>query len=183
MSEGVKGRAWKGNRANFDRNLAVVIGIDHYSNASIQKLTTAISDASAIADLLEQEYAYKHSDENPEVIRLFDEAVTLQGLQELFSKTLPEQKLTEGDRLIIYYAGHGLPRSNDDGPEGYLVPHDADPTKPELFLAMRDVSADLSKLECHHQQVILDRSSLSLDFVEQEKDWVLAMDNLPSGLW
>lgn len=28
-----------------------------------------------------------------------------------------------------------------------------------------------------------DRSSLSLDFVEQEKDWVLAMDNLPSGLY
>ena len=48
---------------------------------------------------------------------------------------------------------------------------------------MRNVSAALSKLECHHLLVILDRSSLSLDFVEPEKDWVLAMDNLPSGLW
>ena len=48
---------------------------------------------------------------------------------------------------------------------------------------MRNVSAALSKLKCHHLLVILDRSSLSLDFVEPEKDWVLAMDNLPSGLY
>ena len=49
MSEGVKGRAWDGNRANFDRNLAVVIGIDRYENDSIQNLSTAVSDAGAIA--------------------------------------------------------------------------------------------------------------------------------------
>jgi hypothetical protein len=107
--------------------------------------------------LLEQEYAYKQSDEKPEVIRLFDEAATLDALKHLFHTRIPgELNLGEGDRLIIYFAGHGLPRSNDDGPEGYLVPHDADPTKPELFLAMRDVSEALSKLECHHLLVILD---------------------------
>jgi len=156
MSEGGKGRAWNSNRANFDRNLAVVIGIDRYENLSIRNLNTAVSDASAIADLLEQEYAYKQSDEKPEVIRLFDEAATLQGLRDLFTQTLPEQKLTEGDRLIVYFAGHGLPRSNEDGPEGYLVPHDADPTEPTSFLAMREVSDALSKLECHHLLVILD---------------------------
>jgi hypothetical protein len=36
MSEGVKGRAWGINRANFDRNLAVVIGIDRYEKLSIR---------------------------------------------------------------------------------------------------------------------------------------------------
>ena len=39
------------------------------------------------------------------------------------------------------------------------------------------------KLKADIQAVSGDRSSLSLDFVEQEKDWVLAMDNLPSGLY
>ena len=136
VSEGVKGRAWGINRANFDRNLAVVIGIDRYENPSIRNLSTAVSDASAIVDLLEQKYAYKQSDEKPEAIRLLNEAATLKGLRDLFTQTLPEQKLTEGDRLIIYFAGHGLPRSDDDGPEGYLVPHDADSTKPELFLGL-----------------------------------------------
>ena len=39
MSEGVKGRAWNGNRADFDLNLTVIIGINHYINPSIQKLS------------------------------------------------------------------------------------------------------------------------------------------------
>jgi WD40 repeat protein/energy-coupling factor transporter ATP-binding protein EcfA2 len=156
MSEAVKDRAWAGDRANFDRNLAVVIGIDRYKNPSIRNLSTAVSDAKAIADLLEQKYAYKQSDAHPQVIRLLDEAATLTRLQTLLTQTLPDQKLTEGDRLIVYFAGHGLPRSNEDGPEGYLVPHDADPTKPESFLAMRDISDALSKLACHHLLVILD---------------------------
>lgn len=88
-------------------------------------------------------------------------------LQHLIHNRIPEElNPGEGDRLIIYYAGHGFPRSNDDGPEGYLVPHDADPTKPELCLAVRDVSEALSKLKCHYLLVILDsepqkRDSLS----------------------
>ena len=101
MSEGVKGRAWGSNRANFDRNLAVVIGIDLYENDSIRNLSTAVSDAGAIADLLEQQYAYKHSDEKPEVIRLFDEEATLDALQHLFHTRIPEElNPGEGDRLI-----------------------------------------------------------------------------------
>ena len=39
------------------------------------------------------------------------------------------------------------------------------------------------KLKADIQAVSGDRSSLSLNFVEQEKEWVLAMDNLPSGLY
>jgi len=49
MSEGFNSKQWSVNRANFDRNLAVVIGIDLYENDSIRDLSTAVSDASAIA--------------------------------------------------------------------------------------------------------------------------------------
>jgi len=41
--------AWNDGRADFDRNLAVIVGIDRYENTSIRNLSTAISDASAIA--------------------------------------------------------------------------------------------------------------------------------------
>ena len=49
MSEGFNSKQWSVNRANFDRNLAVVISIDLYENDSIRDLSTAVSDASAIA--------------------------------------------------------------------------------------------------------------------------------------
>jgi Caspase domain len=50
---------WKENRTNFDRNLAVVIGIERYDSQGIHDLQTAVNDANAIANLLGDEYGYK----------------------------------------------------------------------------------------------------------------------------
>jgi WD40 repeat protein len=153
MSEGFKERQWEYDKTNFDRNLAVVIGIDRYNSDSIHDLSTPVSDARALAELLETEYEYKPEN----VIRLFDEAATLAGLQTLLTDTLPNQlKPTKYDRLIFYFAGHGIPRNSKDGPEGYLVPQDADWQKEDSFLAMSKVYEALSQLECHHLLVILD---------------------------
>ncbi|WP_445248015.1 nSTAND1 domain-containing NTPase [Microcoleus sp. OTE_8_concoct_300] len=146
--------AWEYNKTNFDRNLAVVIGIDCYENhPQIHRLRTPVNDARALADLLETEYEYKPEN----VIRLLDEAATLTGLQTLLNDTLPNQlKPTKGDRLIFYFAGHGIPRNSEDGPKGYLVPQDADWQKEGSFLAMSEVYEALKKLDCHHLLVILD---------------------------
>jgi WD40 repeat protein len=153
MSEGLKGMQWEYNKTNFERNLAVVIGIDRYKSDSIHDLSTPVSDARALADLLETEYEYKPQN----VIRLFDEAATLTGLQTLLTDTLPHQlKPTKYDRLIFYFAGHGIPRNSQDGPKGYLVPQDADWHKEDSFLPMSKVYEALSQLECHHLLVILD---------------------------
>ncbi|MEG4306873.1 nSTAND1 domain-containing NTPase [Microcoleus sp. D3_18a_C4] len=153
---------WEYHRTNFDRNLAVVIGINRYKSESIHDLSTPVSDARALADLLETEYGYNQDekgdrlfDEN--VVRLFDSDATLTGLQTLLDKTIPHQlKPTKYDRLIFYFAGHGIPHNGQDGPEGYLVPQDADWQKDGSFLAMSEVYKALSKLECHHLLVILD---------------------------
>ena len=150
-----KGRfvKWDSDRTNFDRNLAVVIGIDRYKSDSIHDLSTPVNDARALADLLETEYGY----EPENVVRLFDGAATLTGLQTLLDDTLPNQlKPTKGDRLIFYFAGHGIPRNGQDGPEGYLVPQDADSQKQDSFLPMSKVYDALKELECHHLLVILD---------------------------
>jgi len=145
---------WEYNKTNFDRNLAAVIGIDRYKNhPQIHRLRTPVNDARALADLLETEYEYKPEN----VVRLLDEAATLTGLQTLLTDTLPNQlKPTKYDRLIFYFAGHGIPRNSEDGPKGYLVPQDADWQKEGSFLAMSEVYEALSKLECHHLLVILD---------------------------
>ncbi|GAP96275.1 nSTAND1 domain-containing NTPase [Leptolyngbya sp. NIES-2104] len=147
--------AWD-TRTNFTRNLAVVIGVDDYASKSIHKLSTPVSDASAIADLLETDYAYQQINPKTEVIRLLNQQATLVEIRDVLTKTLPQLQPNEGDRLIFYFAGHGLPRTNEDGPEGYLVPQDADPANPDSFLPMQEVAEELSKLACHHLLVILD---------------------------
>jgi WD40 repeat protein len=144
---------WEENRTNFDRNLAVVIGINRYNSNGIHDLKTAVGDAIAIAELLEKEYAYKKTD----IIRLLDGEATFTGLEDLLSKTIPNQlKPTSSDRMVFYYAGHGIPRNSKDGPAGYLVPQDADLNNADSFLSMQYVYEQLSQLTCHHLLVILD---------------------------
>jgi hypothetical protein len=140
------------NRSNFNRNLAVVIGIDQY-NDPISNLSTPVSDANAFADLLKTKFEYQRED----VRLLTNNQANLTGLCTLLNDTLPNHiNPTESDRLIFYFAGHGLPINSDDGPQGYLVPQDADPSKVESFLSMNEVYDALNKLQCHHLLVILD---------------------------
>ncbi|MBD2065984.1 caspase family protein [Leptolyngbya sp. FACHB-671] len=160
--------AWDNDRTNFERNLAVVIGIDRYDSRGIHNLQTAVSDANAIANLLRDEYGYK--DEH--IVRLFspknDEATlkalnqpyrpaTLDELRILLTDTLPNHlKPTPADRLLFYFAGHGIPSNSKDGPAGYLVPQTAQQGNPDSFLSMRELHDALKELECHHLLVILD---------------------------
>jgi WD40 repeat protein len=143
--------SWPNDRNDFDRNLAVIIGIDDYKGTRISKLSTPVSDATALADLLQGKFGYDN------VWRLINADASLAGLKTLFNETLPhELKPTESDRLIVYFAGHGVPKNSDEGPTGYLVPQDARSGEEKTFLPMKEVWEALEKLECHHLLIILD---------------------------
>ena len=49
---------WDNSGTNFDRNIAVIIGINQHQNG-IAKLKTAKPDAETRADLLRDEYQYQ----------------------------------------------------------------------------------------------------------------------------
>ena len=65
-------------------------------------------------------------------------------------------KLTHSDRLLLYFAGHGIARNSNTGPEGYLIPQDGDINHPETLLRMGDLHDWLSQLQCRHLLTILD---------------------------
>ncbi|NET46389.1 caspase family protein [Okeania sp. SIO2B3] len=143
---------WSLDRTNFDRSIAVVIGINNYQNG-INPLKTAVNDAIAIANLLEQKYEYQR------VIRLFPDhnEATLPQLNQLLFETLPKEiKPTQGDRLLFYFAGHGIARNSEDGPAGAIIPQDGHSGKWETYLPMKKLNEALSQLECHHLLVVLD---------------------------
>ena len=62
----------------------------------------------------------------------------------------------ERDRVLVYFAGHGVAAEGADGPKGYLLLQDAKPEDKETFLAMQEVSHWLGALTCRHLLVILD---------------------------
>jgi hypothetical protein len=158
---------WDNNRTNFDRNLAVVIGIDRYDSRGIHDLQTAVSDANAIANLLRDEYGYK--DEH--IVRLFspknDEA-TLKALHQpyvqLHSKnsgyysltpsriTLNQPRQTVCSFTLQVMGFLATVRMVRQAIWFLRLPNKGNP---DSFLSMRELHDALSKLECHHLLVIL----------------------------
>ncbi|EKU98274.1 WD40 repeat-containing protein [Leptolyngbya sp. PCC 7375] len=143
---------------NFKRNLAVIIGINQYHNG-INPLSTAVADAQKLAEILKRVHHYTliHPDLNtPSAI--LDTDAALKQLRWLFNETLPKQvKPTFQDRLLIYFGGHGITRQiSDQGPQGFLVPQDADSNNPDSLLSMRELYQSLNRLNCRHLLVILD---------------------------
>ncbi len=63
------------SKYDFHRNLAVIIGINNYSNG-IPELETPVADAEELAKILQENYQY-------EVLKLLNEKASLQELNAL----------------------------------------------------------------------------------------------------
>ena len=62
----------------------------------------------------------------------------------------------ENDRVLFYFAGHGVARDGDEGPNGYLLPSDAQRGDESTYLHMPLVHDALLALPCRHMLVLLD---------------------------
>jgi energy-coupling factor transporter ATP-binding protein EcfA2 len=133
--------------AEFARNLAFIIGIDNYRNG-ISPLRTATNDAKKLVEILREKHNYQ-------VWVCLDEIATLKNLQQLLEVTLPQQ-VTSEDRLLLYFAGHGIALNGEDGPQGYLIPQDAVLGDTKTYLPMTRLQECLNQLPCRHFLGILD---------------------------
>jgi WD40 repeat protein len=131
----------------FERSLAVVVGVNAYSHG-VPALHNAVRDATAVADALEHQ--------GFEVIRLLDSQASLQALRELLSNHLPCLQPSL-DRLVIYFAGHGLAHTDDQHQlSGFLLPADARRDVPSSYWPMAALRESLRQLPCRHLLLILD---------------------------
>ncbi|MBD2342087.1 caspase family protein [Calothrix sp. FACHB-156] len=133
--------------SEFSRNIAFIVGINNYTNG-ISSLQNAVNDAKKLVEILREKHEYQ-------VFVCLDEVATLKNLNQLLEKTLAEQ-VSENDRLLFYFAGHGIALNGDDGPTGYLIPQDAKLNATETYLPMTKLQESLEKLPCHHFLGILD---------------------------
>ena len=133
--------------SGFARSRAVVLGVDAYG-AGIPRLRSAVADARAIAAALADGQGF-------EVRTGFDGEVSAAAVRALVERALPAE-LGADDRLLFYFAGHGIAVDGDDGPAGYLLPADARRDDPASFLAMRAVHDALAALPCRHVLIVLD---------------------------
>ena len=129
----------------FSRHHAFIVGIDAYEKVS--PLKTAVSDARRLAQVLAEK---QHFDVHAPLLDARGDA-----LRTLLGETMA--RLVEADdRVLFYFAGHGIAADGDDGPAGYLVPADADPTDLKTLIPMADLQGALQALPCRHLLLILD---------------------------
>lgn len=126
---------------DFGRFYALVIGNNHYRN--LPDLKTAVRDARAVAELLEQDYGY-------EVTLLIDASRTE------IRQALAEQRvsLKEPDNLLIYYAGHGW--NDESAEESYWLPVDADADLDTHWIANTTIATVLRAIKAKHVIVVAD---------------------------
>jgi len=133
---------------SFERSLAVVVGIDAYGNG-ISTLKTAVSDGRSVAELLKEKLKF-------DVIwTRFDAEATNQSLIKLIEEELPNE-IKANDRLLFYFAGHGIAKTDAEGPQGFLIPQDAKLQNESSWLPMHRFEQALTTLKCRHCLLILD---------------------------
>ena len=133
----------------YDNSYALIIGINMYKNVS--NLSYAVDDANSIASLLEK---FNFSSHNIKI--LINESATYSNIRNsLFDISLSAK---ENDRVLIYFAGHGMTDDLPDGGEmGYLLPTGA--KRDELFttsIPMDDLKRISSMSQSKHMLFLID---------------------------
>lgn len=127
--------------AGFGRYHALVIGNDHYKHWP--ELMNAISDASAIANVLKERYGFQ--------VTLLKDATRAQILKALNQY---RKVLTEKDNLLIYYAGHGHLEQGID--RGYWIPVDAEINDNSEWILLPGITDMLQLISAKHVMVVAD---------------------------
>ncbi len=133
-------------RVSMERSVAVVIGIGEYG-FGIEPRPGVRREAEGVAELLTDTYHH-------ELLTLFGANATAANILGLLETVLP-RRLSQGDRLLFYFAGRGA-TSYGDKPTSYLVPYDADPSDESTFIPLRALLEVLSVLPSNHVLVMLD---------------------------
>ncbi len=159
---------------DFGRYHALVIGNNDYQN--LPKLNTAVSDATATAALLHEQYGFE--------VSLLVDATRSQILDALNGY---RRDLTVRDNLLIYYAGHGVLDAETD--TGFWLPVDARPDSDTDWIANADLTRRLRAISAKHVLVVADscysgallrEATAALPSGAERAAWLRRMNSLAS---
>ncbi len=126
---------------HFGTYYALVIGNNEYTH--LPGLKTAVSDAKAVAELLETDYG-------------FETTLLINATRGDVIGALAHQRATRkpDDNLLIYYAGHGVIDTITG--EGYWLPVDAEADVPTNWVSVYDITNMLQAIRSRHVMVVAD---------------------------
>lgn len=135
------------------RSLVVVSGIDKY--AHWRTLNNAVQDALGLQQTLIDKLGF-----TAPIAPLIDGAVTQKAIEALVEEQLREL-LKEDDSLVLFFAGHGHTRIEQESETGYIIPVDArmpDGAKEHWsdYIRLNHWLEEVAELPARHILVVLD---------------------------
>ncbi len=131
----------------YEKSYALVVGIDDYRNSGWESLGYAVKDASAMAAFLEgQDF---------EVTTLYNRQATRDNILSAMQNNIA-RKIGPGDRVVVFFAGHGYTEQVGGEEWGYIVPYGA--TKNTVsYIDMRALEDQSRRMgAARHQLFIMD---------------------------
>lgn len=126
---------------------ALVVGINAYGRG-IAPLGSAVADARAVAEALQTRHGYS-------VELLVEEGASRAAIVERLAGYAERFDAEQG--FLFYFAGHGLAMGDGhQGPQGFLLPQDAQAGDEHGWLSMQTLRQALEALRCRHMLVVLD---------------------------
>lgn len=139
----------------IERKVALLIGVDRYTDSGIPTLANANKDARTMGRLFESELGYETF-----VIPDASRGSVVAALNRLALELKPQ------DSVVIYYAGHGAVVESTK--LGYWQLADADAKRPETWLSNADISRLVARIGASQVALISD-SCYSGSLVAEER--------------
>ncbi|HZX29733.1 MAG TPA: caspase family protein [Rhodocyclaceae bacterium] len=152
----------------IQRKVAVVIGVNKYSDPSIPSLDSALPDAQAVGQQLQEQLGY-----DVRVVPNATRADIVTNLNKL------SQEVGPNDSVTVYYAGHGY--LSDKTKTGYWIPADAKVTSPDNWISNSDIGKLLSNIPAKQVMLVSD-SCYSGSLTKEQKITGAAGTLDPSGI-
>lgn len=144
IRSGTSGEAIQLDDINFGKYYALIIGNQNYD--TIEDLTTPHVDSVRTKEVLENKYGFEVT-----VLLDADNASIMRAINDL------NDKLTEEDNLLIFYAGHGSRIATGEYEAGYWLPVNASPPPDDTFWVSNEfVTRHLARLKAKRVMVVAD---------------------------
>ncbi len=132
------------NSSHADTYYALLIGIDQYKNFT--PLETAVKDVNALDTILRRDYGFQ-------TIIIRNDEATRENIVEAINAF--RKKLTQNDKFLIYYAGHGYFDKVTD--TSYWIPYDADTDSDTNYIEAKSiVTTNLKRIAARQILIVAD---------------------------
>ena len=133
----------------YKNSYALIIGINNYQNTS--PLGYAVNDAEAIAEILEAQFAFP----NENIKILLDDNATRNEIMASFMSYV-NGEISQDDRILVFFAGHGMTHTGRRGEVGFLVPVDGDPQNLATLIRWDEFTRNAELIPSKHLLFIMD---------------------------